>query len=106
MSVRMKLTHSKTGSRRSHHRAKTATLVRSENGVHRRHFIDPVTGMYRGKQILSPLEEKKKMSVSQKHKKDTNEEKKSGIKRIKEDKTLAQTKVVEKKTQKKVQNKV
>jgi len=53
MSVRMKLTHSKTGSRRSHHRAIVATATKTETGVRRRHFADPVTGMYRGKQILT-----------------------------------------------------
>ena len=52
MSVRMKVTHSKTASRRSHHRAGVPTAVKTEHGTRRRHFVDPVTGMYRGKQIL------------------------------------------------------
>ncbi len=53
MSVRMKITHSKTASRRSHHHASIATVVKTETGVRRKHFVDPVTGMYRGKQILA-----------------------------------------------------
>ena len=52
MSVRMKLTHSKTASRRAHHRAGTPRLVTTPNGTRRRHFVDPATGMYRGKQII------------------------------------------------------
>ncbi len=53
MSVRMKLTHSKTASRRAHHRAGVPSLVKTTTGVRRRHFVDPETGMYRGKQIIA-----------------------------------------------------
>lgn len=53
MSVRMKLTHSKTASRRAHHRAGVPSLVKTATGVRRRHFVDPETGMYRGKQIIA-----------------------------------------------------
>lgn len=53
MSVRMKITHSKTGSRRAHHRVGIPRLVTTKTGVRRRHFIDPDTGMYRGKQIIT-----------------------------------------------------
>ena len=53
MSVRMKLTHSKTASRRAHHRAGSVPLVRTPTGTRRRHFVDPDTGMYRGKQIIT-----------------------------------------------------
>lgn len=53
MSVRMKLTHSKTASRRAHHRAGVPRLVTTPSGVRRRHFADPETGMYRGKQIIA-----------------------------------------------------
>lgn len=52
MSVRMKITHSKTAGRRSHHRAVTFRAVATADGVHRRHFMDPTTGMYRGKRII------------------------------------------------------
>ena len=53
MSVRMKLTHSKTASRRAHHRAGRPRLVATPSGTRRRHFVDPNTGMYRGKQIIA-----------------------------------------------------
>ncbi len=53
MSVRMKLSHSKTASRRSHHHTGAPLLVATAGGVRRRHFIDPDTGMYRGKQIIT-----------------------------------------------------
>ena len=53
MSVRMKLTRSKTASRRAHHRAGVPRLVTTPSGHRRRHFVDPTTGMYRGKQIIT-----------------------------------------------------
>ena len=53
MSVRMKLTHGKTASRRAHHKKSAPQLVKTETGVRRRHFADLDTGMYRGKQILN-----------------------------------------------------
>jgi ribosomal protein L32 len=49
----MKLTHSKTGSRRAHHSMVAPRLVATKTGVRRRHFIDTDTGMYRGKQIIT-----------------------------------------------------
>jgi ribosomal protein L32 len=49
----MKLTHSKTASRRAHHRTGTPRLVVTASGARRRHFMDPATGMYRGKQIIT-----------------------------------------------------
>jgi ribosomal protein L32 len=52
MSVRMKLSHAKTGSRRAHHRTTTKTLTKSEGVSRVRHHVDLETGMYRGKQIL------------------------------------------------------
>lgn len=67
MSVRMKLTHSKTGSRRAHHGVDTPRLVATKTGVRRRHFVDPDTGMYRGKQIITigkPEVEKSKKATN------------------------------------------
>ncbi len=51
MSVRMKITSSKTRSRRSHHALASPTLTKTESGVRRRHFADPATGMYRGRAV-------------------------------------------------------
>jgi len=73
MSVRMKLTHSKTGSRRSHHHTGVPCLVTTATGVRRRHFIDLDTGMYRGKQIITIGKPEKIKST--KTKKDTSKEK-------------------------------
>jgi ribosomal protein L32 len=53
MSVRMKLTHSKTASRRAHHRAGVPRIIHTATGVRRKHFMDTDTGMYRGKQIMT-----------------------------------------------------
>lgn len=53
MSVRMKLTHSKTASRRAHHRAGIPRIIHTATGVRLKHFMDTETGMYRGKQIMT-----------------------------------------------------
>jgi len=53
MSVRMKITHSKTASRRAHHHVGAVRLVATASGVRRRHCVDLATGMYRGKQIIA-----------------------------------------------------
>ncbi len=59
MSVRMKVTHAKTANRRSHHAVgKVHTTTTPSGGVRRRHFVDPLTGMYRGKQIFTPASQK------------------------------------------------
>lgn len=87
MSVRMKLTHSKTASRRAHHRKGVPHLVATKTGVRRRHFMDPDTGMYRGKQIITvgtaevekPTRTKKKEEAKEKKEsasKESNVEKK------------------------------
>jgi ribosomal protein L32 len=49
----MKISHAKTASRRSHHQVTGAAVVKTATGARRKHFVDPVTGMYRGKQILN-----------------------------------------------------
>jgi ribosomal protein L32 len=63
----MKLSHSKTKQRRSHHRAAVPTATKTPTGVRRRHFADPVTGLYRGKQVLgmaTPTSAEKKKEKS------------------------------------------
>ena len=45
----------------------TPRLVATKTGVRRRHFMDPDTGMYRGKQIITlgkPVVEKTTKAVS------------------------------------------
>jgi ribosomal protein L32 len=73
----MKLTHSKTASRRAHHRAGVPRIVHTENGVRRKHFMDLSTGMYRGKQIMaigSAKEVVKKVAPAEKKKEKAKKE--------------------------------
>jgi len=72
----MKLTHSKTASRRAHHRAGAPRLVATQSGARRRHFVDPATGMYRGRQIITVGEDQAKHSKKKVAAKDTTAEKK------------------------------
>ena len=51
MSVRMRMTSTKTRSRRSHHKTDGPTLTVEAGVTRRRHFANPETGEYRGKQI-------------------------------------------------------
>ena len=62
MSARMRITKGKTGSRRSHHRLTAPRLSNdTETGsTHKRHHLDLETGMYRGKQIITPKVKKNK----------------------------------------------
>jgi ribosomal protein L32 len=62
----MKLTHSKTGSRRAHHHTGVPSLIATKTGVRRLHFVDPDTGMYRGKQIITIGKPEKKSTKSTK----------------------------------------
>lgn len=54
MVIRMKATRSKIGQRRSHKRITNPTLVKDKGSgaLRRRHFADPITGVYRGKDIF------------------------------------------------------
>jgi large subunit ribosomal protein L32 len=56
MSIRMRNTSGHAGNRRSHHALKNMNIVKDKESGNLRlpHRIDEVTGMYRGKQILSP----------------------------------------------------
>lgn len=70
MSVRMKLTRSKTGSRRAHHSLKAERLVKTPAGARLRHFADPDTGMYRGKKLFETATESAAKSARSSKKKD------------------------------------
>lgn len=65
MSVRMKLTKSKTGSRRAHHRVAGKHLVKTATGSRLRHFADPDTGMYRGKDVATKAGARKKAAAKE-----------------------------------------
>jgi ribosomal protein L32 len=62
----MKLTHSKTGSRRAHHRTATTSVTKSPAGARLRHHVDLETGMYRGKQILGTTKQPAKTEAKAK----------------------------------------
>lgn len=69
MVIRMKATRSKIGQRRSHKRVMKPTLVKDKEtgALRRRHFADPKSGMYRGRQVLAkPLAHGKKPSATTK----------------------------------------
>ena len=66
MSVRMHISHSKTRSRRSHHRATSPTLVAKDGTVRIRHFADPKTGTYRGRALAKPVQKAAKKKAAKK----------------------------------------
>ncbi len=53
-----KITRSKRNMRRAHDALKRASYIEDKDSgeLRRPHHIDPVTGMYRGRQILDPKE--------------------------------------------------
>lgn len=54
MVVRMRHTRSHTRNRRSHHAlVAPAVTMSSVDGVSRRHRVSPVTGKYRGRQVVN-----------------------------------------------------
>jgi len=77
MSVRMRHTSSHTKNRRSHHALAATNLVTDkESGALRLpHRLDETTGMYRGKQIVSP----KAMKQEAKHEKKVEKHKKEHV---------------------------
>lgn len=79
MSVRMRHTSSHTKNRRSHHALKNTRIVKDKDSDALRlpHRIDETTGMYRGKQIITP---KKKKVVREAPKEEKKEEVKEEVK--------------------------
>lgn len=71
MVIRMRHTKGHTANRRSHHALKKRNLaVDPETGTkHLRHRVNPVTGMYRGKQILNVVKKVEKKQAKTKAKK-------------------------------------
>ena len=54
MSVRMRINKSQTGNRRSHHALAKPAITRDgeKGGLALRHRVSPITGTYKGKQVL------------------------------------------------------
>ena len=66
MSVRMRHTRAHTGNRRSHHAlARRAISNESVDGLHLRHRVSPITGKYKGEQVLD-LSKKVEKKLSKK----------------------------------------
>lgn len=53
MSVRMRVNRSATGNRRSHHKLTKPAMTRDSGGLALRHRVSPVTGTYKGKQVIN-----------------------------------------------------
>ncbi len=71
MVVRMRSNRSHTGNRRSHHRLSAPAISIDSKGVpHMRHRASTVTGMYKGRVVLSVQEKLDKKLKKQKSKKE------------------------------------
>ncbi len=76
MTVRMRHTRGHTNNRRSHHNLEKPALTTDKSGhVHLRHRISPLTGTYRGRQVLNTsakvekkIEKAKEVSASKSEK--------------------------------------
>jgi ribosomal protein L32 len=84
MSIRMRHTRAHTKNRRSHHAlSEPAVSNESKDGAHLRHRVSPVTGKYKGEQVLEVNKKEKKVEDNKeeeikevKKKKETKKEKK------------------------------
>jgi ribosomal protein L32 len=57
MSVRMRHTRAHTANRRSHHAlSEPAVSNDAKDGAHLRHRVSPITGKYKGEQVLDTVE--------------------------------------------------
>lgn len=71
MSIRSKVTSSKSRARRSHHRITSPAITKDEKGgVHLRHRVSPTTGMYKGKQVLDVSKKAVKKAEKENNKKE------------------------------------
>lgn len=88
MSVRMRVNRSATGNRRSHHKLSKPAATRDAGGLALRHRVSPITGTYKGKQIIdvSKKTSKKNAKVAAKSEKAESKEKKSEKKSEKKEK--------------------
>jgi len=61
MSVRMRHTRAHSKNRRSHHALSEPSLsIDKQDGVHLRHRVSPITGKYKGVQILEIVKKESK----------------------------------------------
>ncbi len=52
MTVRMRHTRAHTGNRRSHHALSAPAISNGADGLSLRHRVSPITGKYKGKQVI------------------------------------------------------
>lgn len=60
MSVRMRHTRAHTKNRRSHHSLTEANISNDQDGKHLGHRVSPITGKYKGKEVISVSKTSKK----------------------------------------------
>ena len=76
MSVRMRINRSATGNRRSHHAITNPSVSKQKDGsLSRRHRVSPITGTYKGKQVLNIKEKASKDPVKEDNKEVKKEKK-------------------------------
>ena len=69
MVVRMRHTRSHTKNRRSHHTVASIRVSKDESGTtHVRHRMNPVTGKYRGREVVDTIAKKAKRVAKKKEK--------------------------------------
>jgi ribosomal protein L32 len=66
MTVRMRHTRAHTGNRRAHDRIKNPALVSDADGVHMKHRVSPITGKYKGQQVVDVAKKIEKKAAAKK----------------------------------------
>lgn len=66
MTVRMRHTRAHTGNRRAHDRIKNPALVNDADGVHMKHRVSPITGKYKGQQVVDVAKKIEKKAAAKK----------------------------------------
>jgi ribosomal protein L32 len=84
MSVRMRHTREHSRNRRSHHAlSEPAVSIDAKDGAHLRHRVSPITGKYKGEQVLNILPKDKNKVKAEKS--ETEEKTKKSEKTSKKD---------------------
>lgn len=89
MTVRMRHTRAHTKNRRSHHALSAPAIsIEAKDGAHLRHRVSPITGKYKGKQVLDLTKKESKQAQRIKDKKEAksskNEKPKKEVKEVKD----------------------
>ena len=64
MTVRMRHTRAHTKNRRSHHALEKPAITNDNDGKHLRHRVSPITGKYKGTQVIDLTKKEKRISKS------------------------------------------